>query len=422
MTDPASVNLVENFLTELDATAERLGLDHAVHEVLRRPERTVEVQLAVPTDEQSTRLFTGWRVQHSTARGPAKGGVRFHQAVTLDEVRGLAALMTLKNAVVDLPFGGGKGGVVCDPKALSPAEVERVTRAFVRGIAPVVGPQVDVPAPDVNTGERHMDWFVDEYAAVTGQRQPAVVTGKSIANGGSLGRDTATATGCLHTIVQGARRLGLPSGARVVIEGFGNAGGHLAHLLADAGFTVVGVSDSSGAIHNAKGLDIPELLADKASTGCVTTYDDAEVISSDDLFGVDCDVFVPAALEGSITGDNACAIKARLVAEAANGPCTPEGDAILADRGIVVVPDILASAGGVTVSYFEWVQNLEDRRWTAEEVARRLEERMVRGFDVIWERGQARALTLRQAAFEMSVLRVAEAIAARLDKQAAATA
>lgn len=397
----------------LDQAAELLGLEPWLHELLRSPERVVSVTVPYATADGAVAAVPGYRVQHSTARGPAKGGIRFHPLVTLAEVTGLATLMSVNTALLDLPFGGGKGGVACDPKRLSDAEVESITRSYARGIAAAIGPDVDVPAPDVNTGERHMDWLAQEYARSFGRDCPAVVTGKSIAAGGSLGRDTATASGCRAVILRAAERLGLPPDARVVVEGFGNAGAHLARLLADDGFRVVGVSDSGGAVADPRGLDVEAVRAAKDAEGSVAAYRHAEQLLDGELYALDCDVLVPAALEGSIDTAVASALRARLVAEAANGPCTPESDEILADRGVTVLPDVLASGGGVTVSYFEWLQNRENSRWTRARVSAELEQRMGRAFDELWDYAGARELSLRLAATTLGLGRVADALRER---------
>jgi glutamate dehydrogenase/leucine dehydrogenase len=397
----------------LDEAADLLGLHDDLRAAVKDLERVVAVQVPYVSDEGRFHQLSGFRVQHSTARGPAKGGIRFHPEVTREEVAGLATLMSVKTALLDLPLGGGKGGVACDPKVLSDREQEQITRSYTRAIAPVIGPNVDIPAPDVNTNEQHMDWLADEYARVAGRAEPAVVTGKSIANGGSLGRDTATAAGCRHTILRAAQHLGLPSEARVVIQGFGNAGGHLAHLLARDGLRIVAVSDSRGAIHNPTGIDVAELLAGKMTTGVVSSYDDADPLDADDITAVDCDILVPAALEGVIGVDEADRVKAALVAEAANGPCTHEGDQVLTDRGIPVIPDVLASAGGVTVSYFEWVQNRERSHWDEAQVSGLLEQHMVSAFDACWSFAEDHRVPLRLAALAIGVRRVAEAIEER---------
>lgn len=399
-------------LAAVDAAAEELALDDWVRALLHRAERSITVQVPYLGDDGGIHVVPGYRVTYSTARGPAKGGTRFHPDVTLDEVTGLATLMSVKTAVVDLPLGGGKGGVAVDPKQLSEAELESLTRSYTRGISASIGPDLDVPAPDVNTGERHMDWMADEYARVTGTPAPAVVTGKSLAAGGSLGRDTATAAGCRTVLLASARRLGLPSDARVVIQGFGNAGAHLARMLAADGLRIVGISDSAGAIHDPDGLDVAAVAATKATHGSVVHHG-AEVVSAADVWGLDCDVLVPAALEEALDVRAAGAVRARLVVEAANGPCTSDADAVLADRGVTVVPDVLASAGGVTVSCFEWQQNLRHEQWAADVVAERLDQRMLGALDDLWRVSERRALPLRTAATVLGVGRLATALEQR---------
>jgi glutamate dehydrogenase (NADP+) len=399
-------------LAAIDAAADQLGLDAWIRATLHRPERSIAVQVPYVGDDGSIHVVPGYRVAHSTARGPAKGGTRFHPEVTPEEVTGLATLMSVKTAVVDLPLGGGKGGITIDPKGLSRTELESLTRSYTRAIAPNIGPDVDIPAPDVNTGERHMDWIADEYARIVGAPSPAVVTGKSLAAGGSLGRDTATAAGCRAVVHASARRLGLPADARVVIQGFGNAGAHLARMLAADGMRVVGLSDSRGAVHDPAGLDVGAVARAKAEHGSVAAHD-AEEVSASDLLALDCDVLVPAALENAIDEAEAGRVRARLVAEAANGPCTAEADAVLTDRGVTVVPDVLASAGGVTVSCFEWQQNRRAERWSATQVASRLEATMARALDDVWHVAASRSLPLRTAAAVLGVDRIAAALEAR---------
>lgn len=407
-----TIDLHRLALNAIDAAADVLGLEDGVRQALHQPERSLAVQVPYQADDGSIQVVPGYRVAHSTARGPAKGGTRFHPDVTTTEVAGLATLMSVKTAVVDLPLGGGKGGITIDPKLLSEAELESLTRSYTRAIAGSIGPDVDVPAPDVNTGQRHMDWMADEFARVTGRHQPGVVTGKSIEAGGSLGRDTATAAGCRTVVLASARRLDLPADARVVVQGFGNAGAHLARMLAADGFRVVGVSDSQGAIHDPEGLDVQAVAATKAATGSVIHHD-AEVVSADDLLALDSDILVPAALEGAIDAAEAEQVRARLIAEAANGPVTAAADRILAARGITVVPDVLASAGGVTVSCFEWEQNQRRERWSAQHVTDQLEHRMRRALDDLWTVAAARDLDLRTAAMVLGVGRIATAIEAR---------
>ncbi len=407
-----TIDLHRLALATIDAAADELDLDGWVRALLHQPERSIAVQIPYLGDDGEIRVVPGYRVAHSTARGPAKGGTRFHPGVTGEEVAGLATLMSVKTAVVDLPLGGGKGGVTVDPKQLSETELESLTRSYTRAIAGTIGPHIDVPAPDVNTGQRHMDWMADEYSRVVGAPSPAVVTGKSIAAGGSLGRDTATAAGCRTVILASARRMGLPSDARVVVQGFGNAGANLARMLAADGMRVVGVSDSRGGIHDPAGLDVNAVARTKAEHGSVTAHP-GEVVTPEGLLGLDCDILVPAALEGAIDAEAAETVQARLVAEAANGPCTAEADVVLSDRGIAVVPDVLASAGGVTVSCFEWQQNLHGERWSAAEVSRQLEQRMCGALEDLWQAAEQRGLPLRTAATVLGVQRIAEAVGAR---------
>jgi glutamate dehydrogenase/leucine dehydrogenase len=406
-------------LETIDAAADLLGLEPWVAATLRRPERAVTVEIPYTAVDGTIRSVRGYRVQHSTARGPAKGGIRFHPDVTLEEVTGLATLMSIKTALLDLPLGGGKGGVTVDPRGLPDAEVEAITRGYARAIAGVIGPDVDVPAPDVNTSARHMDWIADEYGHLVGSPTPAVVTGKSLGAGGSCGRDTATAAGCRTVTLRAAKQLGLPADARVAIQGFGNAGAHLARMLAADGLTIVAVSDTRGGIHRPDGLDLEAVTAAKREHGSVTATPDGEVISNDELLGVDCDVLVPAALEGAIAEREATTVRARLVSEAANGPCTPEADLILADRDVVVLPDVLASAGGVTVSCFEWQQNREGSTWTEARVTAELDARMESAFDTLWHYAGQQRLPLRLAAVALGVERVAAATRRRLQRPAA---
>jgi glutamate dehydrogenase (NADP+) len=400
-------------LAAIDAAVDELHLDDWVRDTLHHPERTLAVQVPFVTDDGTVRVVPGYRVAHSTARGPAKGGTRFHLDVTGEEVAGLATLMSVKTALMNLPLGGGKGGVTIDPKGLSRAELESLTRSYTRAIAPNIGPDIDIPAPDVNTTPAHMDWIADEYARVTGTPAPAVVTGKSLEAGGSLGRDTATAAGCRTVVLAASERLGLAADAKVVIQGFGNAGAHLARMLAADGMRIVGVSDSQGAIHAPDGLDVQAVTRTKAQHGSVIHHPDVEVVDERELLTLDCDVLVPAALEGVIDETIAGEIRARLIAEAANGPCTREADAVLEQRGISVIPDVLASAGGVTVSCFEWQQNLRGQRWSAEDVATRLDARMSAALEDLWRVSEQRELPLRAAANVLGVSRIAEALEAR---------
>jgi glutamate dehydrogenase/leucine dehydrogenase len=408
-----TIDLHRLALDAIDHAADELTLDGWIRASLHQPERSLAVQVPYVADDGDIRVVPGYRVAHSTVRGPAKGGTRFHPDVTPEEVAGLATLMSVKTALMDLPLGGGKGGITVDPKQLSELELESLTRSYTRAIASNIGPDVDVPAPDVNTSDRHMDWIADEYARVVGRPSPAVVTGKSIAAGGSLGRDTATAAGCRAVILESAERLGLPSDARVVVQGFGNAGAHLARMLQADGLRVVGLSDSRGAIHDPNGLDVVAVSATKAAHGSVIHHPDVEHVSATDLLALDCDILVPAALEGVIERPEAEAVRARLIAEAANGPCTPAADEVLVDRGITIIPDVLASAGGVTVSCFEWEQNLRGERWTEAQVADRLATKMATALHELWHVAESRDLPMRTAATVLGVDRIATALEAR---------
>src|SRR5579862_3416369 len=344
------------------------------------------------------------------ARGPAKGGIRYHQGVTLDEVKALAMWMTWKCAIAGLPFGGAKGGIVVDPKQLSEGELERMTRRYATEISLVIGPESDIPAPDVNTTPKVMAWIMDTVSMERGFSVPAVVTGKPLSVGGSQGRNAATGRGVMFVALEACKRLGIdPHASSVAIQGFGNAGSIAARLMAQQGFTVVAVSDSSGAIHDAAGLDVDRLIAHKQATGSVTGFADATAIDALDVLEVPCDVLVPAALENQVTRANAGRIQARLILEAANGPITPDADALLDQRGITVVPDVLANAGGVTVSYFEWVQDLQSFFWDEDEINARLEKVMHRASSEVWDTSQRHGVSLRQGAYILAIERVAEA-------------
>jgi glutamate dehydrogenase (NAD(P)+) len=396
-----------------EQAAEKLQLELSLREALATPTREVTVQVRVPMDGGGFKVFKGYRVQYNNARGPYKGGLRFHPIVSLDEIRCFAALMTWKTAIMNIPFGGGKGGVQVEPKLLSEGELERLSRTFMRAIADVIGPNVDVPAPDVNTNPQIMGWMADEYARRYGPN-PAVITGKPISVGGSLGRESATGRGaliCLDHIVRarGWRR----EETTVAIEGYGNAGSWLAVLAAELGYPIVAVSDSKGGIHSPDGLHPEKVLAHKHETGSVVAFEGAETISNEEIFSVDCRVFVPAALDESVNERNADRIKAQVILEEANYPVTTEADRVLADRGVTVVPDILASGGGVAVSYLEWVQDLQREQWTEDRVNGRLEELMEVSTAQVLARSEADGSTLRDAAYLIAVERVAEAEKAR---------
>ncbi len=396
-----------------ERAAEQLGLELSLREALATPAREVSTQVRVPMDFGGFKVFRGFRVQHNNARGPFKGGLRFHASVSLDEIRCFAMLMTWKTALMNIPFGGAKGGVQVDPKVLSEAEVERLSRAYMRTIADVIGPQVDVPAPDVNTTPRIMGWMADEYSRRYGPN-PAVITGKPVVLGGSLGRDAATGRGsaiCLERLVKarGWRREDTP----VAVQGYGNAGSWLAIILHELGYSVVAVSDSGGTLISRYGLNPRAVLKHKQETGSVVGFPDGETVECSDIFSTDCVVLALAALEESITSANADRIKAQVVVETANYPVTPDADPILADRGVQVVPDILASGGGVAVSYLEWVQDLQREQWLEDRVNDRLAELMGAATDQVLNRAESSALSLREAAYLIGVERVAEAEIAR---------
>ena len=395
---------------QFDEAAEFMGLDEGLRQILRNPKRELIVHFPVKMDDGSIKVFTGYRVQHNLARGPAKGGIRYAPDVTLDEVRALAMWMTWKTAVVNIPYGGAKGGVVCNPKEMSQKELENLTRRFTTEISILIGPEKDIPAPDVNTNPQMMAWIMDTYSMHKGYSIPGVVTGKPVEIGGSQGRLTATSMGVLYTTRKAVKRLGMSlDGAKVSIQGFGNAGRYAAELFARDGAIIVAVSDSKGGVYNPKGLDVAKLVKVKQETGSVINYEDAEKMGAKDVLEVPCDILIPAALEDQIDETNADKIKAKIVAEAANGPTTPEADKILWDRGILVIPDILANAGGVTVSYFEWVQDIYSYFWDEEEVNARLERIMNKAFDSVYAVVDQKNVNPRIAAYILAIERVARA-------------
>ncbi len=399
---------------QFDLAAERLGLDEGMRAVLREPRRELTVHFPVHMDDGSVRVFTGYRVQHNLGRGPAKGGIRYHQDVSRDEVKALAMWMTWKCAVVGIPYGGGKGGVIVDPKKLSIREVEALTRRFFTEIEILIGPEKDIPAPDVNTNAQIMAWMMDTYSMHAGYTVPGVVTGKPISLGGSEGRNEATARGTVFCIIEATRHLGMElNKCRVAIQGFGNAGSIAATLISAEGSTVVAVSDSTGGIHNAAGLDIGRVLAWKKEHGTVQGFPGAVDVSSSDVLTVECDILIPAALENQITADNAGDVKARLIAEAANGPTTPEADQILWKKSKFMIPDILCNAGGVTVSYFEWVQDLNRDHWSEAVVNEKLKEIMVKAFTSVLAIARREQVDMRTAAYLLAVERVADAMQMR---------
>lgn len=395
---------------QFEAAADKLNLSEDMREILRKPKRELTVNFPVRMDNGRIRTYTGYRVQHNVNRGPAKGGIRYSPEVTLDEVKALAMWMAWKCAVVGIPYGGAKGGVICDPKSMSPAELERLTRRYATEISIIISPHSDIPAPDVNTNSQVMAWIMDTYSMHEGYSIPAVVTGKPLSIGGSEGRNDATATGVLFVTRQAAKQLGMPlKGARVSIQGYGNAGSIAARLFHEEGCKVVAVSDTRGGIYNESGLDPATVLRFKQEHGSVVGFSGAQAVSVQDVLEVPCDVLIPAATEGVITGANADRVQARIVSEAANGPTTPEADAILFKKGTLVIPDILANAGGVTVSYFEWVQDLQSFFWGVEEITQKLEVIMNRAYAAVADRAAQHSCDLRLAANMLAISRVAEA-------------
>lgn len=394
---------------QFERAAELLGTSEDLRIALKTPFREVMVELPLRCTDGEIRTFSGYRVQHDNSRGPMKGGLRYHPEVDLDEVRALASLMTWKTAVVGLPYGGAKGGINCDPHTLDPRDVEQLTRRFIGRIERFIGPQEDIPAPDVNTNAQVMAWIVDEYAKYHGFT-PAVVTGKPVELGGSLGRESATGRGVLFTTQRAAAEMGLElKGARVAVQGFGNVGSWAAHFLHEAGARVVAVSDVHGGVFAGDGLDIPRLRREAAEAGRIPADTGAETLTNEELLTLEVDVLVPAALGGVLHARNAPEVRARLVVEGANHPTTPDADEVFRTRGITVLPDILANAGGVTVSYFEWVQNLQRFRWTAERVDEELRATMDAAYDAVREIARGRDTDLRTAAFALAIGRVAEA-------------
>ena len=409
-----SVAAWQTVLDRLDDAAKLADLDPDIHRLLRTPERVLEVAVPVRMDDGSIEVFTGWRVHHDTTRGPGKGGIRFHPDVDADEVKALAAAMTFKTAILDLPFGGAKGGVRCDPTVLSIHELERLTRRYTFEISPLLGPDRDVPAPDVNTDGRVMAWMMDTLSMTQGHQMPASVTGKPLAVGGTRAHQGATSSGCLVCARAAFVELGLPmAGSRVVIQGFGKVGGPLAFLLHSAGMRVVAVADVGGAVANEGGLDASRLSDHVAATGSVAGFSGGEAISGEGIWDIECELLVPAALGGAIDEGVARRLQARVVVEAANGPTTVGAQTVLEERGIVVVPDILANAGGVTASYFEWAQSRQGFPWEENILAERLRTRMDDAFVTVWARAEQLGVDLRRAAYVVALDRIAAAIEAR---------
>jgi glutamate dehydrogenase (NAD(P)+) len=399
---------------QFDIAAEHLKLDPGLRQILRTPKRIMEVSIPTKMDNGQVKVFTGYRVQHNVARGPAKGGLRYHPNVSLDEVKALAMWMCWKTATVNVPYGGAKGGVICDPKRMSKGELERMTRRFTSEILPIIGPEQDIPAPDVYTDSQTMAWIMDTYSITVGKSMPGVVTGKPVSLGGSEGRAEATARGCLFAVEEACKvkKINL-RGATVAIQGFGNAGATAAKLFAEKKARVVAISDSRGGVYNSRGIDPLKAMRYKERSGTVVGMPGTSRLSNDDLLTMKCDILIPAALENVITLNNAELIKARIVAEAANGPTTPHADEVLARKGILLVPDILANAGGVTVSYFEWAQNREGFFWSEAEVNGRLETVIKRAFQQVHETARKHHAHMRTGAYILSVGRVADATVVR---------
>ncbi|HZT98177.1 MAG TPA: Glu/Leu/Phe/Val dehydrogenase [Ktedonobacteraceae bacterium] len=406
----APINPYHMAVQQFELAAEKLNLSEDMREILRQPKRELSVNFPVRLDNGRIKTYTGYRVQHNVNRGPAKGGIRYGPEVTLDEVKALAMWMTWKCAVVGIPFGGAKGGVICDPKRMSPGELERLTRRYATEISIIIGPHSDIPAPDVNTNSQVMAWIMDTYSMHEGFSIPAVVTGKPLSIGGSEGRNDATATGVLFVTRQAARRIGMPlRGTRVSIQGYGNAGSIAARLFHKEGCKIVAVSDTRGGIYNEAGLDPAAVLRYKQERGSVVGFPNAQHVRVQDVLEIPCDILIPAATEGVITAANAERVQAQIIAEAANGPTTPEADAILFKKGCLVIPDILANAGGVTVSYFEWVQDLQSFFWGVEEITQKLEVIMNRSFAAVAEKADQFHCDMRLAANMLAISRVAEA-------------
>ncbi len=395
---------------QFDLAAEFMGLEEDLRGILRVPKRELTVNFPVRMDDGTVRAFTGYRVQHNTTRGPGKGGIRYHQGVTLDEVRALAMWMTWKCAVVNIPFGGAKGGVVVDPTPMSMRELENLTRRFATEISPLIGADGDIPAPDVNTNQQIMAWLMDTISMHSGRLESAITTGKPLGLGGSLGRSDATGRGVSFCVAQAAKFLGMDlNGAPTIVQGFGNVGSVSALMLHDLGCKIIGIGDVYGAIYNPKGIDPHALVKHMKKTRTVADYPDCERVTSQELLELQCDVLVPAALEEQITGENAARIRPKILAEGANGPTTPEADKILFENNVFVIPDILCNAGGVTVSYFEWVQDLQSFFWDEGEINKRLKHVMDSSFQAVNERAQAHKIPLRLAANILAIERVAEA-------------
>ncbi|WP_430034669.1 Glu/Leu/Phe/Val family dehydrogenase [Peribacillus simplex] len=404
-----TASLLDSTQVVIKEALDKLGYSEEVFELLKEPLRMLTVRIPIKMDDNTTKIFTGYRAQHNDAVGPTKGGIRFHPEVDEEEVKALSMWMSLKCGIVNLPYGGGKGGIICDPRQMSIGELERLSRGYVRAISQIVGPTKDIPAPDVYTNSQIMAWMMDEYSRIREHDSPGFITGKPLVLGGSHGREKATAQGVTICIEEAAKRKGIElKGARIIVQGFGNAGSFLAKFMHDAGAKVIGISDAYGAIYNQDGLDIDYLLDKRDSFGTVTTLFD-NTITNQELLEQDCDILVPAAISNQITKENAHLIRAQIVVEAANGPTTLEATKILTERNVLLVPDVLASSGGVTVSYFEWVQNNQGYYWEDEEVQTKLKALLVNSFNQIYEMSETRKVDMRLAAYMVGVRKMAEA-------------
>jgi glutamate dehydrogenase (NAD(P)+) len=411
---PEREDSFRNAQRQFDIAADLLNLDSGLRKILRVPQRELTVNFPVKMDDWRIEVYTGYRIHHNITRGPAKGGIRYHPSTYIDEVRALAMWMTWKCATVNIPYGGAKGAVVVDPKQLSLSELERMTRRYTSEISLLIGPDKDIPAPDVGTTPQVMAWIMDTYSMHSGHTVPAVVTGKPINIGGSQGRNESTARGLVYILREASRHLSFDiTGAKVAIQGFGKVGSVIARVLEEMGARIVAVSDSCGGVYNRKGLPLGDVLAHKSRTGAVADFADADRVTNEELLELPCDILIPAALENQITAHNASRINARIIGEAANGPTTPDADDILYDQGVFVIPDILASAGGVTVSYFEWVQGLQEFFWNEREVNAQLERVVVNAFQNVLRLAQERRVHMRTAAYLLAVDRVARATTTR---------
>jgi glutamate dehydrogenase (NAD(P)+) len=418
MSETAGNNTINPFavaLNQLGEAARIVGLDKGMHDILAQPKRILTVSIPTRMDNNEIHVFTGFRSQHNDALGPYKGGIRYHPQVSIDEVKALSMWMTWKCAIVNIPYGGGKGGIICNPKQMSNGELERMTRRYAYAIADIIGPRTDIPAPDVYTGGKEMSWIMDTYSALKGNFvQPEVITGKPLAVGGSLGRNEATGRGLSFTVREAVKKLGISlKAASVAIQGFGNAGQFAGLLLEEMGAKVVAISDSQGGILNENGLSVGSVRAHKEKTGSVVGFPGSRSISNEEILVTDCTILIPAALENQITKSNAAKVTAKLVAEAANGPTTPEADDILHSKKIMVIPDVLANAGGVTVSYFEWLQNLRREFWTEEQVNAMLDKKMTQAFSDVYDSYNKYQVNMRMASIALAVSRVTDAIKMR---------